>query len=62
MAHTIPELKLRWANCEIDRKLSIPPVPPVTGNARVIASWPTYAKSSLTVKRYVQVYTPRIVW
>jgi len=56
------ELHHRIVVAEIDRLLAIPVTPPVTGNAKVIAKWPTYAKSSLTVRGYVQVYAPRIVW
>jgi len=45
---TIPEIFLRARVRELDRKLSIPSAPTVTGNARVIASWPTKENSALT--------------
>ena len=49
---TIPEIFLRARVRELDRILSIPSAPTVTGNARVIASWPTKKPSALTVIQY----------
>jgi hypothetical protein len=37
-------------------------IPAPTGNAKVIASWPTKTKSTLTVIQYQQKTTFRCVW
>ena len=45
---TVEEMFLRARAREIDRLLAIPSVPAITGNARVIAKWPTTQDSALT--------------